>query len=144
MFKGSGSYTEIGNNVINTLLVDEAHRLNEKSGMFQNLGENQIKEIIHSAICSVFFIDESQRVTMKDIGSISEIEKWAKEEDSEVYYMKLLSQFRCNGSNGYLSWVDDVLQIRETANFNLDGLDYDIEVFDTPQEVLDKIKEKIK
>ena len=144
MFKGSGSYTEIGNNVINTLLVDEAHRLNEKSGMFQNLGENQIKEIIHSAMCSVFFIDESQRVTMKDIGSISEIEKWAKEEDSEVYYMKLLSQFRCNGSNGYLSWVDDVLQIRETANFNLDGLDYDIEVFDTPQEVLDKIKEKNK
>lgn len=56
-----------------------------------------------------FFIDESQRVTMKDIGSISEIEKWAKEEDSEVYYMKLLSQFRCNVSNGYLSWVDDVL-----------------------------------
>jgi len=95
-------------------------------------------------MCSVFFIDESQRVTMKDIGSISEIEKWGKEEDSEVYYMKLLSQFRCNGSNGYLSWVDDVLQIRETANFNLDGLDYDIEVFDTPQEVLDKIKEKNK
>lgn len=144
MFKGSGSYYEVGNNVINTLLVDEAHRLNEKSGMFQNLGENQIKEIIHASTCSVFFIDESQRVTMKDIGSISEIEKWANEENSEVYYMKLLSQFRCNGSNGYLSWIDDVLQIRETANYNLDGLDYDIEIFDTPQEVLDKVKEKNK
>ena len=39
--------------------ADEAHRLNEKSGMFQNMGENQIKEIIHAARCSVFFIDES-------------------------------------------------------------------------------------
>ena len=43
MFKGSGSYTEAGCYVAHTLLCDEAHRLNEKSGMFHNLGENQIK-----------------------------------------------------------------------------------------------------
>ena len=101
MFKGSGTYTEAGNNVAHTLLVDEAHRLNEKSGMFHNLGENQIKEIIHAAFCSVFFIDESQRVTMDDIGSVAEIEHWAKEEGSEIHYLELQSQFRCNGSDGY-------------------------------------------
>lgn len=78
MFKGSGIYTEAINNCVDTILVDEAHRLNAKSGMFQNLGENQIKEIIHAAKCSVFFIDESQRVTINDIGSIEEIEKWPK------------------------------------------------------------------
>ena len=39
------------------LIVDEAHRLNEKSGMFQNMGENQIKEIINAANFSIFFID---------------------------------------------------------------------------------------
>lgn len=55
MFKGSGCYTDTENNLIQTLLVDEAHRLNEKSGIFHNKGVNQIKEIIHSAICSVFF-----------------------------------------------------------------------------------------
>ena len=38
MFKGSGMYTEVGNNVIHTLLADEAHRLNEKSGLFHNMG----------------------------------------------------------------------------------------------------------
>ena len=73
MFKGSGTYTEAGCNVAHTLLCDEAHRLNEKSGMFHNQGENQIKEIIHAAYCSVFFIDESQRVTMDDIGSVEEM-----------------------------------------------------------------------
>ena len=73
-----------------------------------------------------------------------EIKKWAKEENSEVYEMKLLSQFRCNGSNGYLAWIDDVLQIRETANFNLEGLDYDIRILDDPQEVLDLVVEKNK
>ena len=81
MFKGSGMYTEVGNNMVHTLLADEAHRLNEKSGLFHNKGENQIKEIIHAAGCSVFFIDESQRVTMDDIGSVDEIRKWRKQKD---------------------------------------------------------------
>ena len=106
LFKGSGSYTEAPRNSVETLLADEAHRLNEKSGMFQNMGENQIKEIIHAAVCSVFFIDESQRVTLSDIGSVAEIEKWADLEESEVVKMQLVSQFRCNGSDGYLAWLD--------------------------------------
>ena len=120
---------------MSTILADEAHRLNEKSGMFQNIGENQIKEIIHASRCSVFFIDESQRVTTSDIGSIAEIEKWAERENSEVIKMELVSQFRCNGSDGYLAWVDDVLQIRDTANYDLEGIDYDIQICDSPKEM---------
>lgn len=142
MFKGSGMYTEVGNNMIHTLLVDEAHRLNEKSGMFHNMGENQIKEIIHASSCSVFFIDESQRVTMDDIGSVEEIRKWAQAEGAEVTEMELVSQFRCNGSNGYLAWIDDLLEIRETANYNLDGLDYEVRLCDDPADVREIIIEK--
>lgn len=142
LFKGSGSYTDVGNSQIHTLLVDEAHRLNEKSGLFHNLGENQIKEIIHSAACSVFFIDESQRVTMDDIGSVDEIKRWAALEGSEVTEMELVSQFRCNGSNGYLAWLDNVLEIRETANYDLEGLDYEIKICDSPAEMLDIIEMK--
>jgi len=144
MFKGSGTYTDVGNNMIHTLIVDEAHRLNEKSGLFHNQGENQIKEIIHAAGCSVFFIDESQRVTMDDIGSIDEIKKWAAIEGSEISEMELVSQFRCNGSNGYLAWLDDLLGIRETANKNLEGLDYQVVLCDTPGEVQRIIIEKNK
>ena len=135
LFKGSGCYTEAPTNSVSTILADEAHRLNEKSGMFQNIGENQIKEIIHASWCSVFFIDESQRVTTSDIGSIAEIEKWAERENSEVIKMELVSQFRCNGSDGYLAWVDDVLQIRDTANYDLEGIDYDIQICDSPKEM---------
>lgn len=142
MFKGSGTYVDTGENVAHTLIVDEAHRLNAKSGMMHNLGENQIKEIIHSAYCSVFFIDESQRVTMQDIGSVEEIEKWANEAGSELYYMELNSQFRCNGSDGYLAWLDNVLEVRETANYDLEGIDYDIRIMDTPNEVRNLVVER--
>ena len=142
LFKGSGCYTDAPLNSIGTILADEAHRLNEKSGMFQNLGENQIKEIIHASRCSVFFIDESQRVTTSDIGSVEEIDKWAKMEHSEVFRMELISQFRCNGSDGYLAWIDDVLQIRDTANYDLEGIDYDIRICDSPMEMEHIILEK--
>lgn len=144
MFKGSGMYMQVGRNMIHTLLVDEAHRLNEKSGMFHNQGENQIKEIIHAAACSVFFIDENQRVTMDDIGSVDEIVKWAEEEGSEVTELELVSQFRCNGSNGYLAWVDDLLEIRKTANYTLEGLDYEVVLCDDPEDLRRAIIEKNK
>ena len=144
LFKGSGMYTETAQDSIHTLLVDEAHRLNEKSGMFHNKGENQIKEIIDSAFCSVFFIDESQRVTMDDIGSIDEIKMWAKREGSEIYELELVSQFRCNGSDGYISWLDNTLEIRDTANLDLDGIDFDFKICESPNEVRELILEKNK
>lgn len=144
MFKGSGVYTDAPSNSVHTILADESHRLNEKSGMFHNKGENQVKEIINASYCSVFFIDESQRVTIEDIGSVEEIEKWAHQLGSAVERVQLQSQFRCNGSDGYLAWLDDVLGIRETANYNLDGIDFDFKVFDKPEEVRDLIFEKNK
>lgn len=139
MFRGSGSYVDAPKNALDTILADEAHRLNEKSGMFHNLGENQIKEIIGASRCSVFFIDEEQRVTLQDIGTVTEIRTWAFQEKSEVIEEELVSQFRCNGSDGYLAWLDNALEIRETANFNMEGIDYDIRILDTPEEVRDLI-----
>ena len=144
MFKGSGSYVDADANMVDTIICDEAHRLNDKSGMFHNLGENQIKEIINAGLCSVFFIDESQRVTLNDIGSVGEIKKWASELDSDVSEMELVSQFRCNGSDGYLAWLDDVLEIRETANPDMKDIDYDIRIVDSPNELRNLIVERNK
>ncbi len=142
LFTGSGSFHSLEQNTFDVLIADEAHRLNEKSGMFKNIGENQIKEIIKSSKLSIFFIDEDQKVTFSDIGSNEEIEKWAKLESANIYHMALESQFRCNGSDGYLAWLDDVLEIRETANKTLDGLEYDFQVLSSPNQLKELIFEK--
>lgn len=142
LFKGSGVYTDTDANVFDALIVDEAHRLNEKSGMFQNLGENQIKEIINAAKFSVFFIDEDQKVTFKDIGETDAIKEWANRLGASVHQLELQSQFRCNGSDGYLAWIDNTLEVRETANETLEGINYDFRVFDSPNELRDAIFEK--
>lgn len=144
LFRGSGSFVDAKKDTFDCILCDEAHRLNAKSGMFANLGENQIKEIINASRVSVFFIDEDQVVTTKDIGSVAEIKRWADICGSEVYMkddIKLVSQFRCNGSDGYLAFLDHVLGIRETANqvFEED-MDYDVRIFDDPNDMREELR----
>lgn len=142
LFVGSGNFIETMPNTMGALIVDEAHRLNMKSGMFSNLGENQIKEIIKTARFSVFFVDDCQRIHMKDIGSVKYIKQCAEEMGADVHLEHLSSQFRCNGSDGYLSWLDNALQIRETANIRLTEEDYDFRIFDSPTEMFNEIKRK--
>ena len=142
LFCGSGSYHSVRENIFDCLIVDEAHRLNAKSGMFSHLGENQIKEIIRACKCSVFFIDENQAVTLKDIGTKAEIRLWAQKQGARVTELALESQFRCNGSDGFLAWLDNTLQIRETANDTLHTNDFDFRILQTPLELHDLIREK--
>jgi DUF2075 family protein len=142
LFKGSGQFTKAKINTFDTLIVDEAHRLNEFSGLYGNLGENQVKEIIRACRCAVFFTDEDQLVTLKDIGTVAEIRKWAERAGAEVVEVELQSQFRCNGSDGYLAWLDNFLSIRETANKTFQGIDYDFKVFSSPMQLLEVIIQK--
>ncbi|MFW6286230.1 MAG: DNA/RNA helicase domain-containing protein [Nanoarchaeota archaeon] len=145
LFTGSGSFCNANLNEIPILLVDEAHRLNEKSGMFRNLGENQVKEIINASLFSIFFIDENQKIDINDVGSIDLINQFSNQFKAEVFNYKLESQFRCSGSDSYLAWLDDLLDIRETAN--KDGLydfDYEFKVFDNPNLLRKEIEDKNK
>ncbi len=143
LFKGSGSFVDAQDNVFGALLVDEAHRLNRQGRQGPVVrGEDQIKEIIHAARLSVFFIDEDQKVTAFDYGRIDTIKKWAQQLGASVYEDELTSQFRCNGSDGYLAWLDNVLGIRETAHDTLAGIEYDFKVVDDPLELERLIRAK--
>lgn len=142
LFVGSGNFTETIPDTMGALIVDEAHRLNMKSGLFSNKGNNQIKEIIKTAKFSVFFVDDCQRIHIKDIGSVKSVKQYAEELGADVHIEHLSSQFRCNGSDGYLSWLDNALQIRETANIRLTKEDYDFRIYDSPTEMFAEIKRK--
>lgn len=119
------------------LLVDEAHRLTT------HYGHNQIDDIIRCSKINVFFIDEDQKVTTKDIGSVDMIRTIADKYGSKVIDDKALtlkSQFRCNGSDGYLQFLDNLLEIRETPMTSLEGIDYYIRVFDSPTKMKNELE----
>jgi DUF2075 family protein len=142
LFVGSGAFTATPANTFQGLIVDEAHRLNEKSGLFSNLGENQIKELIDASTFTVFFLDEDQRIHWKDIGNKTQIREWAESLGATVTEMDLESQFRCNGSDGYLAWLDRVLQVRETANTTLEGANYEFKVCESATELKELIYQR--
>lgn len=144
LFGGSGNFYDMEPNLFDALIVDEAHRLNFKSGLFQNLGENQVLEIIDAAKFIIFFIDDDQRIHIKDIGDKSKIANWALSKGARVENLKLSSQFRCNGSDGYLAWLDNSLQIRETANISLSQDEFDFKIFSNPNDLRKSIEEKNK
>jgi DUF2075 family protein len=141
LFKGSASYTGVESGFFDALVIDEAHRLIAKNRYIKE-SENQVKELIAASKLAVFFIDEAQMVTWSDIGTKAEIHQWAAELGADVQEMKLQSQFRCNGSDGYLAWVDDALQLRGTANPTLEGIDYEFKVFDDPNALRQAIRDK--
>jgi DUF2075 family protein len=144
LFSGSGSFTETEKSSFDTLIVDEAHRLKMKSGMFKNLGENQVKEIIKTAKTSVFFIDEAQKVTWSDVGEISMIEEQAKLAGAIVERLELTSQFRCSGSDDYMAWLDEALGVGPGSTHYFSPDKFDFQIFDSPLEMHNKIKEKNK
>ena len=139
MFGGSGNFIETEPDTFDALVVDEAHRLNAKSGLYGNFGENQVKELISAAKCTILFVDDDQIVTLADIGHSKEIEKWAEQLGADTSRLELESQFRCAGSDGYLAWLDDTLGIRPTANQEFDHGGFDFRVVDSPNQLYDLI-----
>jgi DUF2075 family protein len=99
-----------------------------------------VKEIMQASHLSVFFLDEDQQVSLKDIGSEGEIRQWASQLGAEVLTDELPSQFRCAGSDGYLAWLDDLLGIRPTANQELDSDAFDVRLFEDPVSLHEAIR----
>lgn len=142
LFTGSGAFTETSANAFDALIVDEAHRLNEKSGLYANLGDNQIKELIHSSKATIFFVDDDQIVTLSDIGHTAELEKWAEAAGAEITRLELASQFRCGGSDAYMAWLDNTLGIQDTVNTMLSPDEFDFRIVDSPSELHELIAER--
>lgn len=142
LFAGSGQFVDTPENFFDVLVVDEAHRLKGK-GAYQYRGINQIEDIIKASKVNVFFIDEFQRIRPDDIGTVPEIKRIAELHGSEIHEYTLSAQFRCSGAEGFINWVDNVLQIRPTANFSgWDREAFEFKMFDTPNGVYEEIKAK--
>lgn len=142
LFRSPFGLCNMAPNFYDCLIVDEAHRLVAKMYGDWN-GENQVKECLNASLFTVFLLDEDQRITTKDIGSVGEIKKWARSVGSHVTMNEetvLHSQFRCNGSDQYIQFVNRMLQIGEPTDVDFSELNFDLKVFDDPNEMRDQLR----
>lgn len=123
------------------LIVDEAHRLKGKA--YRYPGNDMVEDMVRAARTSIFFLDETQRVQWNDIGSLETIQAAAKKFNAVFHEpFQLRAQYRCNGSSGYLNWLEDVLQGRDTGNYeNWGDGQYDFRVFDRAEDLYTALKE---
>lgn len=145
LFRSPFGLSNVPCNTYDCLIVDEAHRLVKKMYGDWN-GENQVKECISASLLSIFLLDEDQAVTNKDIGSVDEIRKWCVALGSILKMPEeanLVSQFRCNGSDAYIQFVDDVLQrTGESVSVDLSELNFDFMVFDNASDLREALRKK--
>jgi len=142
IFKGSSSFVDTPENTFDAIIIDEAHRLKNGTA-YQYRGKNQVEDIVKSTKCSIFFVDDNQVIRPEDIGNTTEIKRIAKYFDAETFELELEAQFRCAGAEGFINWLDDVLQLRQTGNF--DGWDkenFDFKIFDNPNNMNNELRAK--
>lgn len=149
-FKYFNSYGGCQNNEIDVLVCDESHRIRKSSNSIytpraQRADMLQIDELITASKVSVFFIDDAQIVRPNEIGSVEYIRQHAISHNCEIEEYELENQFRCNGSDGFINWVDNTLQVRRTANvlWNSNESNFDFKIMRSPLEVENAIKGKI-
>jgi DUF2075 family protein len=149
-FKYFNSYSDAERNAVDILICDEAHRIRETSNArftvaYKRTNLPQIKELFDVSKVAVFFIDDKQVVRPNEIGSVRYIKEQAVKNSYKVFEYQLETQFRCNGSEGFVNWINNTLGIERTANVLWDVKEeFDFQVFDSPAALEKAIKDRVK
>ncbi len=104
---------------LDVVILDEAHRIRSIStSRFTpakaRTGKAQIDDILDSSRVTVFFIDDMQVVRPGEVGSTDLIRESAAKRGLEVREFELEAQFRSNGSDSFIKWVDNTLEMART------------------------------
>lgn len=135
-FKSPHSLPGTPMNGIDVGLFDEAHRMQSKPYMYK--GEDMLSDAINACMTSIFFVDLDQRVTVNDCYAIEDIVNEANKQNAIIDFKEpyeLTSQFRCNGSDSYIAFINNLLGICKTANTTISNKDFEFKVFDDPNEL---------
>ena len=131
---------------LDMLIVDEAHRIgtspnNQYTTAEKRTDLTQIDSIVRCAKVCVFFIDDKQAIRSQDVGSSEMIRESAKKYGADIREVELWSQFRCNGSDNYINWLEQILYNQQgLAKF--DPAEFDFRVFNSPGELYEEILKK--
>ena len=121
-------------------IYDEAHRMQVKPYMYP--GNDMLEDAIRAAKVSVFFVDDDQRITINDVYDVNVIKNYGLRLGAVVHKpYELVSQFRCDGSDGYISFLNNLLELKQTANTTFEFNKMKVKIFDDPSKMRDELRE---
>jgi uncharacterized protein len=148
LFRYTNHFKDCEASTIDVVIVDEAHRIRADSNSrftpkTQRSERSQVDEIVQAAKVSVFFIDDYQVVRPGEVGSSTMFRESAVRHGSSFQEIDLYAQFRCAGSDEYIDWIDQLLEIRKSGRTRLGVLEsFDFHIVDDPFELDRLIFEK--
>jgi len=149
IFKYFNSYSGAERGAIDVLICDEAHRIRKTSNSRFTSKEarstrDQVDEIIDAAKVSVFLIDDKQVVRPDEIGSSDMIRHASAKFGARLIEERLQTQFRCAGSEAFVSWVDAWLEIGDSPPTVFESTDlFEFKIVDSPETLDTLIQAKI-
>jgi len=150
MCKNFSSYMEADADQLDVMVCDEAHRMWEKSRnrfipKARQTGKLQIEELIHASRVTVFFIDDNQPVRPDEIGHSSYVASHARQQGYNLYDYTLDAQFRCCGSDAFIRWISNTLEVETSAvaKWNVDS-PFSFRIFDSADGLEAEIRQRLK
>ena len=141
-------FTDAEPQILDALICDEAHRIRQNShSRFTPRSARsdvpQVEELMRAAKTTVFFIDDLQVVRPGEVGSSELIKEAAAGLAIPIIEHELKTYFRCGGSEAFVGWVENTLDLRSTLHVLLDpSEEFDFDVVDSPRELEALIRAK--
>jgi hypothetical protein len=107
-------------------------------------GVPQVDELLRASKVSVFLIDDRQLVRPDEIGSAGYILERARDRGCQVFDHRLEAQFRCAGSDAFVSWIDNTLEIARTPHVLWEGDEaFEFAIVGSPEELDRRIRTRL-
>jgi uncharacterized protein len=148
-FKYFNSYGQAAADEIDVLICDESHRVRRTSAnrftpKEKRTGKPQLEELLNAARVPVFFIDDFQIVRPGEIGSSTLIRDAVARHGYRLREYQLEAQFRCAGSEAFVNWIENTLDVRPTANSIWEAEEkFEFKIFDSPQGLENAIRRRV-
>jgi DUF2075 family protein/predicted GIY-YIG superfamily endonuclease len=146
--------SDLANSKYDILFVDEAHRLRKRVNLTNyasfdstaralGLNPNKTNELEWTQIRSkknLYFYDPKQSIKPTDVNP-ADFNKLKSNSNSKI--IQLFSQFRSKGGNGYVQFVDDLLDQKiKDPKFKYNSKNYEVLLFESFGEFVSEIKSK--
>lgn len=151
LFKYFNSFMTAERNGVEVLILDEAHRLREKSvnrytrKELRDAARPQVEELVDAARVPVFLLDQFQVVRPGEMGSVAEIEAYANKRGLDLHHVDLNAQYRAGGSEAYIEWALRLLGLRPGGPVPWrDEPQFAVEVVETPGALEERLAEALR
>lgn len=128
---------------VDVVIVDEAHLL-WTQGKQAYRGKNQLYDLLERAKVVVAVFDPNQVLTTEQFWEAEELAKLQHETIQNNNYILLANQLRINSDKQTVEWIRSLIDEQKINVIPQDKKGYDLQIFDSPDELHKAIKEKAK